>query len=152
MFQKNKSRPSSVPATQNGKKDGFPSIITADMHILGNIVSEGVIDFSGTLDGNIRCGTLTIRQNGNVKGEVTADSVYIYGKLNGLIRAKHVHLFSTCHIEGIIMHESITIEDGAFVDGKCKRTDKVDTSAMPEEAFEDDQPTVKLLDNIRLIR
>jgi cytoskeletal protein CcmA (bactofilin family) len=157
--------------TKNDPQSGFsqrshncaPSVIAQDISIIGNIVSEGLVDFAGTIDGNIRCQTLTVRPGGVVNGEVTANTVLVYGKVKGLVRAKHVHLYDTSHIEGIVMHESLTIEDGAFIDGKCKRTDK----PLPEKAEPapmDDlmkrftspeepqhEPEVRVLKNIRLI-
>jgi cytoskeletal protein CcmA (bactofilin family) len=140
--------------TQGGKKGLIPSIIAQGMHVLGNIISEGSIDFDGTLDGNVRCSILTIRPNGCIKGDAVADHIYVYGKVKGLIRAKHVHLYASCNVEGIIMHESITIEDGAFVDGKFKRTDKItdDDESDNSFAFDDSSSEPKMLENIRLIR
>ncbi len=155
-----KNSPANSIATVVGKqskKEVSPSIITRDVNLLGNIVSEGNIDFDGTLNGNIRCSTLTIRSNGYIKGEVVANNVVVYGKVKGLIRAKNVQLCSTCNVEGIVMHETISIEDGAFIDGKCKRTDKVHTSDEDESessdfVFEDSSSDTKVLENIRLIR
>ena len=149
MFQKNNTP--AVATKPAGKKDGIPSVITKDMHILGNIISENTIDFNGTLDGNIRCAALTLRDGGFIKGEIIANTVCIYGKVRGLIRAKNVQLFATCNVEGIIMHEAITIEDGAFVDGKFKRTDKVSTGDEAEFAFETGASDAKVLENLRLI-
>jgi cytoskeletal protein CcmA (bactofilin family) len=123
------------------------------MNILGNIISDGVVDLDGTLDGNVRCATLTVRKHGQIKGEAVADHIFVYGKIHGLIRAKHVHLFASCHIEGIVMHESLTIEDGAFIDGKCKRTDKPMTDNEFDSPFGEESPgEVKVLENLRLIR
>src|ERR1700733_4736850 len=85
------------------KKDLIPTIIGKDVNILGNIVSEGNVDFNGTLDGNIRCESLTLREDSSVKGEIVATTVFAYGKIRGLIRAKSVQLFATCNIEGVIM-------------------------------------------------
>lgn len=157
MFLKN--NPPGMPGTSptNSKKESTPSIITREMHILGNIISDGVVDFDGTLDGNIRCNIFTLRSTGAVKGEVVASTVYVYGKVKGLIRAKNVHLYASCNVEGIIMHEAITIEDGAFVDGKFKRTDRVladDETEGSETATEDSATSsdAKMLENIRLIR
>lgn len=152
MFWKNKDtqyKPKKSPGHR-----GVPSLITSDTHILGNIVSDSVLDFNGTIDGNIRCQQLTVRKDAIVKGEITADSVYIYGKVEGLIRASHAHLYGTCHIEGIVMHESITIEDGAFIDGKCKRTNKIEEKAAPDDNDEDESPVElpKIMENIHLIR
>ena len=140
------------------KKHIIPSLITQDVNILGNIVSDGNVDFDGAINGNIRCHTLTIRANGSVKGEITADNVFVYGKVKGLIRAKNVHLYATCKVEGIIMHETIAIEDGAFVDGKFKRTDKPESDdessdmEIPSGDTDDAKADAKILDNIRLIR
>lgn len=162
MFLKpsnNHSTQTVMPPKPSGRK-AVPSVVSSDMHVLGNIVSDGVIDFDGTIDGNIRCGTLVLRHNGKVNGEIHAENVQIYGSVKGLIKARSVQLHSTCMVEGIIMHEVISIEDGANIDGKIKRTNKVSSSASafgPEdgeyEAVEDDggADSANLLENIRLI-
>ncbi|MDX2074761.1 MAG: polymer-forming cytoskeletal protein [Alphaproteobacteria bacterium] len=180
MFNKKaNSKTTPAPASKSNKtRELIPSIITPDVHLLGNLVSEGAVDFSGTIDGNIRCETLTLRAQGTVKGEITANTVQIQGTVKGLIRAKNVHLHATCKVEGIIIHEQLSIEDGAFVDGKFKRSDRVIEPAMMEETAADDAENdggfnastaalgrataapassssgsnVKVLENIRLIR
>jgi cytoskeletal protein CcmA (bactofilin family) len=103
-----------------------------------------------------------------VNGEIHADNVQVYGRVKGLIKAKTVQLHSTCCVEGIIMHEAISIEDGAIIDGKIKRTNKASSSsgAMPlEEEYEEygeySDPGVgsgggnsdphKMMENIRLL-
>lgn len=140
--------------TKPAKKDSAPTVIGKNMHILGNIVHEdGVVDFNGTLDGNLRSEALTIRADGVINGEITATTVMVYGKVNGLIKAKNVHLYNGSYIEGIVMHEQLSIEDGAFIDGKCKRTNKLAGGSVA--ANSDDEPQekpVKILENIRLIR
>lgn len=140
--------------TSTTKKDTSFTVISKHMHILGNIVHEGgTVDFNGALDGNLRCETLTVRPDGAINGEITANTVMVYGKVNGLIKAKNVHLYSGSYIEGIVMHEQISIEDGAFLDGKCKRTDKAAPSSLrPETSEEPQEKPVKMLENIRLIR
>jgi len=137
------------------KKDALLSVLARDMHVLGTLVSDGTLDFSGTVDGNVRCHTLTIRAEGSIRGDVTADVLHVYGKINGLIRAKHVHLYENCHVEGIIMHETLTMEDGAFLDGSCKRTDKPvsDSDFMIDSSLDEHVETTasRMFDNIRLI-
>lgn len=105
---------------------GIPSIISSDLRVLGNIVSEGMVDIDGVIEGNVKCHTATVRNNGHIKGDVVAETVHVYGKVQGLIKARNVHFFRGCRAEGVIMHESITIEDGAFVDGRFKRTENLD--------------------------
>jgi len=164
MFRKNKNNHAASHAAP--KKDSAPSLIGSGTSMIGNIVSESTIDFDGTLDGNIRAASITIRHNASVKGEVVADNVAVYGTIKGLIRAQSVHLYASCNVEGIIMHESITIEDGANVDGKFKRTNKAQaTEEEDNNNFTDDSSSssatssgassgggMKMLENIRLIR
>ncbi len=110
------------------------SVIAQDTNILGALISDGSIDFDGTIDGNIRCHTLTIRKNGNVKGDVNAQILHVYGKINGVINAKNVNLYTDCYVEGVVIHENLSIETGAFLDGKCKRMDKIN-SYNDEDGF-----------------
>jgi cytoskeletal protein CcmA (bactofilin family) len=156
----------SVPSREKGGM--IPSVISEDMHVLGNVVSDGLLDIDGKIDGNIRCRVATIRPNGKVRGDVLADTVHIHGQIEGLIKARSVMLYAGARVQGTIMHESLSVEDGALVDGKFKRTDKVfgdDESLRPtvslaqgEEAFFDNDnqeplsaEEMKILENLRLI-
>jgi cytoskeletal protein CcmA (bactofilin family) len=144
LFPKTKNVSVSMP------KDAKLSVVAPDVNLLGTLISEGMVDFGGTIDGNIRCHTLTVRSGAAVRGDVEADILHVYGKINGLIRAKHVHLYADCHVEGIVMHEALTMEDGAFLDGKCKRLDKANHT---EDKAVQDEPAanVRMFENIRLI-
>lgn len=133
MFSRNKNKPAKPQPQAEAPKPaprksgtGIPSIIAADLKILGNIVSDGVIDLDGIVEGNVKCHTVTLRKNGHIKGDVVAESVHVYGRIQGLIKARNVHFFKGGRAEGVIMHESITIEDGAFVDGRFKRMENID--------------------------
>lgn len=152
MFSRNKSKSTNSGKSVFGKKHA-PSVVSADMHILGNLMSDGVVDIDGHIEGNVKCGQVTIRPNGKVQGDVVADMVQIYGEVKGLVKAKHVYLFASCRVEGTIMHETISIEDGAFVDGKFKRTDKIfiEDEHMPTAEIEEDDSDVNMLENLRLI-
>jgi cytoskeletal protein CcmA (bactofilin family) len=154
MFLKNKSNPVAKIAASH-TKDSVPSMISKDFHLLGNIISDGVIDFDGKIDGNIRCHTLNVRKNAVINGEIVADDVFVYGKVKGIVRAKNAYLYNGSRIEGIVMHESIAIEDGAFLDGKLKRTDKPETKADESDGFEGFEETtsgdIRVLDKIKLL-
>lgn len=155
---------------QSAPRKGLsPSVIASGMHVLGNIVSEGSLDIDGKINGNVRAHTISVRGNGVIIGDVVAETVHVYGTIEGLIKAKNVMLYADARITGTIMHEAITIEDGAFVDGKFKRTDKiafndaevemarrmnlpVDTHFGGEN--DNDEPSeaeIKILENLRLI-
>jgi cytoskeletal protein CcmA (bactofilin family) len=101
-----------------------PSIIAGDMDILGNLISDGTVDIEGCVQGNVKGQTVFIRKGGRVLGDVQGEVLHIHGQVKGLVKARDVHLYATCRVEGTIMHELLSIEDGAFVDGKFKRTQK----------------------------
>ncbi len=149
MFRKtNKDEPQAVV-----KKPSSPTIIATDMNVLGNIISEGVVDFDGKLDGNIKCHVLHVRPNAVIRGEVTADEIFVYGNIQGTINARAVTLHSGAYVDGIVMHETITIEDGATMDGKLKKTNKPEPSSFADTNYEPVEPIspAKLMENIRLI-
>jgi cytoskeletal protein CcmA (bactofilin family) len=169
MFLKNNNisnkEPSGTASPVGGKKPGAPTVIANDISILGNVISEGTVDMDGRVDGTIKAPQITIRPGGVVKGDLTGDVIHVYGEVKGIIKAKNVVLFSSCRVEGVIMHESLTIEDGAFVDGKFKRSDKIsaandddDTSteftdsAISEPDARSANPSgIKILDNLKLV-
>ena len=168
MFGRSTKTDKPVSSPSVSRKGLSPSVIAAGMHVLGNIVSEGVLDIDGHIEGNVRAHTISVRPNGAIRGDVVADTVHIHGTIHGLIKAKTVMLYADAKVSGTIMHESITIEDGAFVDGKFKRTDKLMIDDEPkrlpaptlDEAFNDnhfdqDEPQseaeMKILENLRLI-
>jgi len=158
MFKSNKDSGSTKVTP---RKKAAPSIISCDMDLLGNIISDGVVDIDGRIEGNIKAEQITIRENGRIMGDVYADTVHVYGKIIGIIKAKDVHLHASCHVEGTIMHETLSVEDGAYVDGKFKRTDR--SSALNEarqqhlahmqsaDAAAEQDDDSSLFDSLRLI-
>jgi cytoskeletal protein CcmA (bactofilin family) len=168
MFGRSTKGSKASSSNGNNQRRGLiPSVVASGMHVLGNIVSDGTLDIDGHIDGNVRARQISIRPNGHIRGDVTADVVDIYGTVEGVIKAQAVNLYASAHVVGTIMHEALTIEDGAFVDGKFKRTDRIfadDESAEmkrlaapADTGFNDnDEPVseveIKILENLRLIR
>lgn len=154
MFGSKKNKEAKKEKTTRAQRNAAPSIISRDMNILGNLISEGMVDIDGHIEGNVRAHQVTVRKDGVVNGDLQADEVQIYGHVKGLVRAKDVHLYSSARVEGSIMHEILSMEEGAFVDGKFKRTDRVhlgDQSIMSDDDEDYGEKEVRLLENIRLI-
>lgn len=156
------------PKAGERKPSGVPSVISEDMQVLGNIISHGMLDIDGQIEGNVKCHTATIRPNGRVRGDMQAEEVHVHGQVEGIIKANTVCLYASARVQGTIMHESLSIEDGAFVDGKFKRTDKIfieydEQQALAETpqfegTIESDNPEpqtqeeLQMLENLRLIQ
>lgn len=126
MFLKNnKSGTTDTINNVATSKKGIPSVISSGTHILGNVISDGVVDIDGSVEGNVRAEQATVRANGKISGDIIANTVHVYGEVRGLIKAHAVHLYSSAHVTGVIVHYSLTVEDGAFIDAKFKRISEV---------------------------
>ncbi len=116
MFSKNKK--SAPPTAESGPP---PSLISADMRLIGDLVSQGEVQIDGAVEGDIRAKSLLVGETADIKGEILADQVRVHGRVDGQIKARIVHLAATAHVAGDVLHESLSIETGAFIEGNCKR-------------------------------
>jgi cytoskeletal protein CcmA (bactofilin family) len=167
-------RGNKTSASDNASRKAMElSVVASNMNVLGNVVSDGILDIDGQIDGNVRGFSVTVRPDGRIRGDLMATEVFVHGTVDGLIKAENVTLFATAHVRGTIMHESITIEDGAKVDGKLKRTerlaiedmraDSMRARVMPgasnvdagdndnDNAEPQSEREIKILENLRLI-
>ena len=124
MFQKssnNKADSNSKGEIASHVRKINPSIISTDMCILGNIMSEGVLDIDGRIDGNVKSEIIYVRANGQIIGDIIAGTeVHIYGSAHGVIKSPKVCIYASAHVEGTIIHTSLSIEDGAYIDSQFK--------------------------------
>jgi cytoskeletal protein CcmA (bactofilin family) len=117
------------PATYASKSSGpsaskmVPSIIGEDLTIKGNVISKGELQLDGEIEGEIRCGSLLLGDKGLVRGGVAAEDVVVRGRIIGSIRGLRVTLQAQCHVEGDIFHQGLAIEQGAYFEGKSRRSD-----------------------------
>lgn len=113
------------PKTDGAAGSAAPSILSADFTLKGDVTSEGDVQIDGKVEGDVRCARLTIGVTGFLIGQVFADYVLVRGKIEGRIRAHDVTLTRTARVAGDIVHESLMIEPGAFMEGRCERLDGV---------------------------
>ena len=117
------------PATYASKSPGpsaskmVPSIIGEDLTIRGNVISAGEIQVDGEIEGDIRCGSLLLGDKSKVTGGVAAEDVVVRGHVVGSIRGLRITLQAQSHVEGDIFHQSLAIEQGAYFEGKSRRSD-----------------------------
>jgi cytoskeletal protein CcmA (bactofilin family) len=97
-----------------------PSIISADVKIVGHVSSQGELDINGTIEGDVRATALTVGETGAVKGEVMAESVVVRGSVEGRIRGRKVQLCTGAKVHGDIFHASLAIEPNAIFEGAVK--------------------------------
>ncbi len=101
-----------------GAAGSVPSIISPDLKIVGHLKSNGAIQIDGTIEGDIDVPRLTVGEQGKVDGSTVAETVRIFGTVSGRVQAKTVRLAESAKVTADITHETLTIEAGAYFEGK----------------------------------
>jgi cytoskeletal protein CcmA (bactofilin family) len=157
------SKVSKAPQASNSGGDGarsalktsVPSIISADLRINGDLVCSGDVQVDGWVEGDIQSRTIVIGEGATVQGSLQAESVRVCGLVNGQIKADSVVLERTAKVTGDVLHKTLAIEQGAYLEGMCKRLESPvpAPSAMTQEikpmANGDTKPLAERLAAIR---
>ena len=117
MFTKNEKPKTAAPAPTSSEptkayaapaQKAAPSIIST---------------VDGTVDGDINARSVTVGEGAQITGRISGDRVRLCGQLNGGVDAAMVELTRTARVEGDILHDSLQIEAGAFLEGQLRRRD-----------------------------
>ncbi len=120
MFSKSK-RENAGSNLEIKEKNYPPSILSKNLHITGNLETEGDIQIEGVIDGDVKSQLVTVGAAAVVNGAITGDTVRVDGTVNGQINARSVQLGKSAKVTGDIVHESLAVEAGAFVHGKNRK-------------------------------
>lgn len=112
-------RPIPVAQAKSGrraaKKPSIPSLISADLKVRGDLISDGEIQVDGKVEGDVRGEAITIGEDATINGTAEGDRITVLGTVVGKIAAKVVQLSKSARVSGKILHESMSIEKGATV-------------------------------------
>lgn len=114
------ARPSS--ATLRAGMQSAPSVIGHDLLVTGNLISNGHVQIEGEVQGDIHSTHVVVGERARITGGIIADEVVIRGHVLGSVRGKRVLLQTSSHVEGDVYHQTLAIEQGAFFEGKSRRT------------------------------
>jgi cytoskeletal protein CcmA (bactofilin family) len=146
-FKKNDSEPPKPPAPTNGASPPLPSmsrpapgsrtggdrlppsIIGPDLTIHGNLSSKGQVQIDGDVQGDIHGTHVIVGERARITGGILADEIVVRGHVMGSIRGRRVMLQAQSHVEGDIYHQALAIEQGAYFEGKSRRSE--DPTASP---------------------
>ena len=117
----------------NVSKTVPPSLLSSDLVVNGNLESLGDVQIDGTIDGDVKSGSLTISGTGVVRGTIEADEVTIAGTVTGQIRARHVVLLKGAKVIADLIQDKLSIEPGAFFEGSCSQYTPNDGNAVQLE-------------------
>ena len=142
MFSKNESKTAEMarPAPTPAGDRSAPSIISANLHIVGNLKTEGEIQVDGVIDGDVAAQALTIGAHARISGELVAEDIVVHGQIQGKITARSVRLIKTAKLIGDIVHDVLAIEAGAHIEGQLKRKEEEREKPRPKVVASDDTP------------
>ena len=118
----------------DGPSSSGPSIVAQDVTIEGNITASGELHIDGTVYGSVRAKSCVIDMNGFVQGELVAEEIFIRGRVIGPIRGVHVNLYAGAQVEGDILNETISIENGANIYGMIGRSENPLADAQVQQS------------------
>ena len=100
-----------------------PSIIGPDLTIMGNLISGGEVQVDGEVQGDLHGTHVVIGEKARITGGVMAQEIVVRGHIMGSIRGHKVMLQASSHVEGDVHHQSLAIEQGAYFEGKSRRSE-----------------------------
>lgn len=100
-----------------------PATIIGEDTVLetAKLVSKSSVQVSGKFIGDLEVdASLVVGNSGKVEGSVLASFVLIAGEVQGNMEVtQQIHLTKTAKVTGDILCQSIVIDEGAYLDGKC---------------------------------
>lgn len=107
------------------------SVIGTDVSIKGNIEASADLHVDGKVEGDIACASLVQGDQSRIEGVITAETARLAGTVKGTISVRQLVVLKTARIEGDVHYESLTIEQGAHVDGRFAPDAAKSKSALP---------------------
>ena len=113
-------QPAAAPVRRNGGSTTGFSVLGADVVITGNIRASADLHIEGRIEGDLDCGNLVIGAEASVSGQVRAESARIAGTIEGSVAIRQLVVEAGARIAGDVEYETISIENGAHIDGRMK--------------------------------
>ncbi|GGD59848.1 bactofilin family protein [Croceicoccus mobilis] len=117
------------------------SVLGPDLKVTGNISASEDLHIDGSVDGDINCASLVQGEASAITGAIQADSARLAGTVEGSITAKTLVILKTAKITGDVFYDTLTIEQGATVEGKFAQ--RAHGSAHAESS-DDGEPKLSL--------
>ena len=94
------------------------SVFGADIRIKGNVHASADLHIDGHVEGDVSCTALVQGESGEIVGAVKAESARLSGTVKGTINVRDLVMLKSARIQGDVHYDSLTIEQGAQVDGR----------------------------------
>jgi cytoskeletal protein CcmA (bactofilin family) len=101
-----------------------PSLVSKNVFIEGNIFEGGVMEVEGKIKGNVEANTLTIREAGEILGEVKCKIFNVKGLFHGNVTAEKINISDTAKVSGVLQYKFLSVDYGANINCQLKRIDE----------------------------
>lgn len=98
------------------------NVLASGIEIIGSIRFSNDMHIDGRVDGEIisDSGKVTIGEMADIKGDIKAGEVSIYGHVQGNVNSERCHLKSHAVIAGDITTGVLSMEEGARLSGRAQ--------------------------------
>jgi len=109
--------------TGDSGADSRQSVISKDLIIVGNLETKGDVAIEGKVQGDIKAKVLTVGVTAEIKGQLKAQEMIVNGRIIGGVRGNKGRLNKSARVDGDVIHETLSIEAGAYFEGSVRRTE-----------------------------
>jgi cytoskeletal protein CcmA (bactofilin family) len=101
----------------------LPSLVSKNVLIEGDVRNGGALELEGKIKGNIEADILTIRESGEIIGEVKCKVFNIKGTFSGNVSAEKINISDTAKVLGTLEYKFLSVDYGASVNCQLKRVE-----------------------------
>ena len=144
MFNKTTSNGAAPPARrtdpvppvtdQSRRPARVASVLGTDLVFEGTISGEGELHVEGAVRGDIHVARLSVGDKAHIEGTIRGGVIEVRGRVVGNIEAKSIKLYETAYVEGDITHEQLSIDVGAYFQGRCQQFQRGQSPSIPSIA------------------
>ena len=98
------------------------NVLAQGIEIIGSVRFSNDMIIDGKIEGQIMSdkGRVTIGENANIKGDITAGEVKVFGRVEGKITSDRCELKSKSRLDGDIKAKMVAMEEGAQLAGRTE--------------------------------
>lgn len=127
--KKKKGKRSEEMKTKDTNNNQITTLIGEGSEIEGNVFSNTSARIEGVLKGTAKVNQrLIIGEKGNINGDINANHVVIFGKVEGKVQAETLEIKHSGNIQGDIVIETLLFEQGGMFNGNCVMKKKNEVS------------------------
>ena len=98
------------------------NVLAQGIEIIGTVRFSNDMIIDGKIEGQIMSdkGRVTIGENANIKGDITAGEVKVFGRVEGKITSDRCELKAKSRLDGDIKSKMFAMEEGAQLAGRTE--------------------------------